>query len=248
MSEPYWQRPVPLAAALLAAAGAAAITGCGSAGNGATGSAGTASMTASAGMAAAAMPASYSATQLRDALLTRVNGASPAAPAQSGNYGALPDVRSSKASMTGVTVKPAKCAAATVTGFDSAAFAHAPASVVTFRVGRDGVSEVIVAASPATAAQAMAAKLPSGCSHYHATVAGKTFAYSVKETSVPGIAEQARALNVKAAGYATVDVWSVVFRASGFVGAVTIVGPDASELGAKVLAKDAYARAAASLH
>jgi hypothetical protein len=45
-----------------------------------------------------------------------------------------------------------------------------------------------------------------------------------------------------------VDVWSVVFRATGFVGAVTIVGPDASEQGAKVLAKDAYARAVASLH
>jgi len=253
MSEPYWQRPVPLAAALLAAAGAAAVTGCGSAGNSATGGPGPAGMTASAGMAAAPMPgvtgsAAYSATRLRDALLTHVNGKSPAAAAQSGNYGALPDVRSSKASMTGVTVKPAKCAEATVTGFDSAAFADAPASVVTFRVGRDGVSEVIVAASPATAARALAAKLPSGCAHYHATVAGKTFAYSVKETSVPGIGEQARALNVKAAGYATVDVWSVVFQASGFVGAVTIVGPDASEHGAMVLAQDAYARAAASLH
>jgi hypothetical protein len=251
MSERYWQRPVPLAAALLAVAGSAAITGCGSAaGNGA---AGTASGTSSAGMAAAAVPAvngpaSYTASQLRGALLTKVNGASPAAPAQAGNYGTLPDVRTSKASMSGVTVRPARCAQATVTGFNSAAFADSPASVVTFRVGRDGVSEVLVAASTATAAEALAAKLPAGCAHYHATVAGKTFAYSVKEVAVPGIAEQARALNVKAAGYASVDVWSVVYRASGFVGAVTIVGPDASEQGAKVLAKDAYARAAGSLH
>ena len=45
-------------------------------------------------------------------------------------------------SMHGVKVKPAKCADAAVTGFNSPAFAHAPASVVTFRVGHDGVSEV----------------------------------------------------------------------------------------------------------
>jgi hypothetical protein len=248
MSERYWLRPMPLAAALAAVlAGTAAMTGCSSGTiDGASG--GSASVTSSAGMAAANMTGGYSATQLRDALLSTVNGARPAAPAQSGAYGTLPDVQTSKQSMRGVTVKPARCAQATVTGFNSTAFADAPASVVTFRVGRDGVSEVIVAASAATANQALASKLPAGCAHYHATVDGKTFAYAVKETPVAGIAEQARALNVKAAGYPDVDVWSVVFRATGFVGAVTIVGPDASEPGAKVLAKDAYARAAASLH
>lgn len=246
MSERYWQRPVPLAAALLAAAGAAAVTGCSSSGAGAASSG--ASATSSAGMAAANLPASLTAAQLRDALLTKVNGERPAGPAESGSYGLLPDVQTSKQSMHGVSVDPAKCAQATVTGFNSATFSDAPASVVTFRVGRDGVSEVIVAASQATATEALAAKLPAGCARYHATVDGKTFAYAVKEIPVAGIAEQARALNVKAAGYADVDVWSVVFRASGYVGAVTIVGPDSSEQGARVLAKDAYTRAAAQLH
>jgi hypothetical protein len=245
MSERYWQRPMPVAAALLAA-GAVAITGCGSAAG--SGANATASATSTAGLAAAAGQSTFSAGQLRDALLGKVNGESPAATAQDGAYSALPDVRQSKESLQGVTVTPAKCAQATVTGFNSATFAGAPASVETFRVGRDGVSEVIVAASAATAAQALAAKLPSGCAHYRATVDGKTFSYSVKELAVPGIAEQARALNVKAAGYADVDVWSVVYRGDGFVGAVTIVGPDASEQGAKVLAQEAYTRAAGSLH
>lgn len=262
MSERYWRcrgarpvprsvpRPVPRAAVLLAVAGTAAVAGCSSSGAGATGSgaAGTASMTSSAGMAAANLPAGFTAAELRGALLTKVNGQRPAAAPETGAYGKLPDVQTSKQSMRGVAVTPAKCAQATVTGFNSAAFADAPASVVTFRIGQDGVSEVIVAASPVAAAEALAAKLPAGCAHYHATVQGKTFAYSVKEIPVGGIAEQARALNVKAAGYADVDVWSVVFRANGYVGAVTIVGPDASEQGAKVLAKDACTRAAGSLH
>jgi hypothetical protein len=237
----------PQVAAVLAVAGTAALTGCGGGtGNAGTGNAGVGSPS-SAGMAAASLPRTYSAAQLRAALLTTVNGARPVT-AESGAYGTLPDVRTSKQSMRGVTVRPARCAEATVTGFNSARFAQSPASVVTFRVGRDGVSEVIVAASPATATAALTAKLPAGCAHYAATVDGRTFAYAVKETSLHGIGEQARALNVKAAGYASVNVWSVVFRSNGFVGAVTIVGPDASEQGAKGLAEDAYAKAAESLH
>jgi hypothetical protein len=257
MSERYWRR-MPTAAVLLAAAGTAVITGCGAGGgsgasggggaSGGSGGASTATATSSAGMAAAVGQDVFSAGQLREALLAKVNGSGPATAAQEGAYSALPDVRMSKDSMQGVTVKPAKCAEATVTGFNSATFADSPASVETFRVGKDGVSEVIVAASTDTAAEALSARLPAGCAHYRATVDGKTFSYSVKESTLPGIAEQARALNVKAAGYSDVDVWSVVYRGTGFVGAVTIVGPDASEQGAKVLAEHAYTRATESLH
>lgn len=261
MSERYWQRPVPRAAVLLAVAGAAALTGCGSsAGNGATSgaaagsaapgsaAAGNASPTSSAGVAAANMASGYTAAQLRTALLAKVNGVGPAAPAEQGAYATLPDVRTSKASMSGVAVEPAKCAQASATGFESAAFARLPGAVTTFRVGKDGVSEVLVGAPPATAAKAMSARLPAGCARYHATIQGKTFAYAVKEVAVPGIAEQARALNVKAVGYADVDVWSVVFRAASYVGTVTVVGPGATEQGARVLAKEAYQRASGSLN
>lgn len=247
MSERNWRRSAPVAVVLLAAGGAAALTGCGSAST--ASSAGSAGRTATAGLAAgSAASATFTATQLRGALLGKVNGSAPVAPAEAGAYGALPDVQTSKNSLRGVQVTPAKCARATVTGFNSATFATAPASVVTFRVGRDGVSEVIVSASQQTAARALASRLPAGCSHYKATVDGKTFSYTVKETALTGIAEQARALNVKAAGYADVDVWSVVYRGSGFVGAVTIVGPDATKRSAKTLAEKAYERAAESLH
>ena len=62
-----------------------------------------------------------------------------------------------------------------------------------------------------------------------------------------GLAQQARALNVRAAGYASVDVWSVVCQGAGFVGAITMVGPDASEQGAKVLAQSANTLASQAL-
>ena len=242
MSERHWPRPA-LATTALALLGAAAVAGCGN-----SASTSQAGAMRTAGVPAATGQKSFTAAQLKDALLTRVSGARPVAPAEAGAYGSLPDVQTSKQTMHGVKVTPAKCAQATVTGFNSAAFTHAPASVVTFRVGRDGVSEVLVSATPQIAATALGNRLPAGCSHYSATVNGRTFRYSVREDQLSGLAENARALNVKAVGYAIVDVWSVVYRGNGFVGAVTIVGPDASELAAKNLASQAYAYAAQSLH
>src|SRR5580704_5494949 len=240
MSERHWQRPA-LATTALALLGATAVTGCGN-----SASTSQASATQATGVAATGQK-SFTAAQLKGALLGKISGERPAAPAEAGDYGALPDVQTSKQTMHGVKVTPAKCAQATVTGFNSAAFTHAPASVVTFRVGRDGVSEVLVSATPEVASSALGNKLPAGCEHYTASVGGKTFHYSVKESPIAGLGNEARALNVKAAGYSQVNVWSVVYRADGFVGAVTIVGPDATAASAKKLASQAYAFAHQSL-
>lgn len=245
MSDRHWPHPIrrgpALATTALALLGAAAVSGCG----------GSASQSQAAtqptGTATAAAQVSFTPDQLKGALLARVNGEKPAAAAESGDYGTLPDVQTSKQTMNGVKVTPARCAQATETGFNSAAFAHAPASVVTFRVGQDGVSEVLVSTTPDAAATALGDTLPAGCAHYSATVDGKTFRYSVHEAPLSGLAQKARALNVKAAGYASVDVWSVVYQGTGFVGAVTMVGPDSSEAGVKTLAQEAYAHAAAAL-
>jgi hypothetical protein len=236
MSERHWQRPA-LASTALALLGATAVAGCG----------GSASTSQASATHAAGRAQSLTAAQLKGALLTKVGTARPAAPAEAGDYGALPDVQTSKQTMRSVKVTPARCAQATVAGFNSAAFTHAPASVVTFRVGHDGVSEVLVSATPDVAQSALGSKLPAGCEHYTASVGGKTYHYSVKQSPIAGLGNEARALNVKAAGYSQVNVWSVVYRADGFVGAVTVVGPDASQASAKKLASQAYAYAHQSL-
>jgi len=236
-------RPRPaLATAALASLAAVAAAGCG-----ASASTSQAGSTQTAGVAAVTGSKAYTATQLKDALLTKVSGERPAAAAEAGDYGNLPDVQTSKQSMKGVKFVPAKCAEATVAGFNSAAFSQAPAAVATFRVGPDGVSEVLVSASSQLAKTALSDQLPAGCSHYKATIDGKTYSYIVRQSAVGGLADQARALNVKASGYAQVDVWSVVYRGRGFVGAVTMVGPDASQPAVKSLASQAYSHAEQSL-
>jgi hypothetical protein len=241
MSERHWQRSALATASIsgaLAVLGAAAVTGCG----------GAASQSQATQPTATAAQVAFTSAQLQGALLTQVNGQSPAAAPESGDYGTLPDVQTSRQTMAGVKVTPARCAQATTqTGFNSAAFTHAPASVVSFKIGNDGVSEVLVSTSPQVATTALGTRLPAGCAHYRAAVDGKTFRYSVREIPVSGLGQQAHALNVKAAGYSTVNVWSVVYRGSGFVGAVTMVGPDATEQAVTNLAQTAFAHASQTL-
>jgi hypothetical protein len=243
MSQLRWSRLTTLAAG--PALAVLAVTGCSSGGPGSPHAASTTSKPASTPSAATA---SYSATQLRGALLTKINGQSPAEPVESGPYGSLAAVKATKNSLTGIKVKPAVCAQTTVTGFNSPSFAKVPATVSTFKVGNNGVSEVLLAPSSATATLAMRNQIPANCARYTATTKGKTFVYTVSEQSVRDLGQAARAMNIKATGAESINVWSVVYRGSNFVGAVTIVGPGASANVVTTLAAQAYAHAAKTLH
>ena len=109
MSERHWQRPA-LASTALALLGVTAVAGCGG-----PASTSQASATHAAGGATATGHAqSLTAAKLKGALLTKVGTARPAAPAEAGDYGALPDVKTSKQTMHGVKVTPARCARARV--------------------------------------------------------------------------------------------------------------------------------------
>ena len=242
MSQVRWSRLPALAAA--PALAALAVAGCSSGGTASP----HASQSASGHAASTPVAASYTAAQLRGALLTKINGQSPAAPVESGAYGSLPQVKATKNLMNGVKVTPANCAQTTVTGFNSPSFAQVPATVSTFRVGSNGVSEALLAPSPATSALALRNQIPANCSRYTASVKGKTFVYTVSEQPVSNLGQSARAMNIKATGAESINVWSVVYRASDFVGAVTIVGPDASPNVATTLAAQAYAHATKTLH
>jgi hypothetical protein len=234
---------------LVVPAAAIALAGCGSsASNPQTTANAAAAGGAPVSVDARSAAGAYTSAQLREALLSRVNGELPATQAEAGAYGSLPEVKATKYSMHGVSVTPAACAQATLTGFNSATFANVPAAVSTFRVGRNGVSEVLMAPSSGAAAAALGKSVPSECSHYRATVGGKTYSYQIHEAWTSGIGSQARVLNVRAVGYPQVTVWSVVFRGTGgLVGALTIVGPNSSQTAARQLAQQAYTYATSRL-
>jgi len=204
------------------------------------------------GESSAASPASgavsgFSAVQLRDALLTRVNGVAAVTPVSSGKYASLSAATTGRPAAYAVKVSPPACAGAASTGFGSTILAGAPAAAVTFRLGGNAVSEVLIASSADSASAVLAGRVPAACTTYHGKVAGKTVNYGLTERAVTGIGQQARELNVRVGGTTPVNQWSLVYRGAGFVGTVTVTGPNASELAVRELAKQAYAFAARSL-
>ena len=213
----------------------AGLAGCGS-GSSSAGASGTATSSANGALTAAT---------LREALLTRVNGVAAAAPASSGTYSSMQAANSKAAS--GVQVTPKACAEAATEGFTSAALGAAPAAAVTFRVGTNGVSEVLIASSAKSAATVLAAHVPAQCAQYQETVAGKTYTYDIKEKPISGIGNEARVLNVTAASAKSNEMWSLVYQAKGFIGTVTVIGPNATEAAVTELGQQAYAFATKSL-
>ena len=187
------------------------------------------------------------AERLRAALLTRVNGVAAAAPASSGKYASLPGASTGEKAVSALQVTPKACSGAATAGFDPTALAGAPAAAVTFRVGTNGVSEVLIASSAKSASTALAGHVPAECTRYEEKVEGKTFTYGIKEQAITGIGKQARVLNVQADGSKVDNLWSLIYRGVGFVGTVTVVGPNASEKAVQELGQQAYAFAAKSL-
>jgi hypothetical protein len=202
--------------------------------------------TASASMAKASSNGGFTAAKLRGALLTQVNGVAAAAPASSGKYSALSAANGSKQGANAVQVTPKTCAGP-ATGFNPTALAGAPAAAVTFRVGTNGISEVLIASSTKSASNVLAGKIPAECAKYQAKVGGKTYTYGTTEQAVTGIGQQARVLNVQAAGAKSDNLWSLIYRGKGFLGTVTVVGPNASQKAVTELGQQAYAFAVKSL-
>ena len=106
---------------------------------------------------------------------------------------------------------------------------------------------MLVASAAKAASAALAGHVPAQCGKYQEKVDGKTFTYTLTEKSVAGIGQQARELNLQAVGSSSGNSWSLIYRGAGFVGTVTVIGPNASEKAVRELGQQAYAFAAKSL-
>lgn len=237
-----WRRTPVLVASAMAAMAGLTITACG---GGSAGRAPGPGLTGAAEPAAQAGP--ITSARLVGALLTRINGVSAAAPAAGGSYQSLPQVKAIERQVSGISAPSRPCARAALTGLRSGGLGSAPAAGVSFKVGRNGVSELLAAPSRTAATAVLRRALPASCAHYQATVGGNDTRYTVQEKAVTGIGEQARVLSMQAAGHPAGDIWSVTFRGDGFIGSITVVGPNASELAVRELGLQAYGFAAKSL-
>lgn len=227
-----------VAAGLLVLAGVAGCSGANQAAN------------ASRSTAKAASVEGITAAMLKNALLTKVNGVPAAGPASSGSYASLTkaSTKAGAQKQEAVQVTPQVCGTAAAQGFNPATFAGSPAATVSFKVGSNGVSEVLIASTAKSATAALAGRIPAACAHYQEKINGKTYSYGITEQAVTGVGTQAKALNVHATGAAAADnLWSLIYRGAGFVGTVTVIGPNASEKAVQQLGQQAYAFATKSL-
>lgn len=231
-----WRPPV-LAASLLALS-AAGLTACGGSPASRVNSVGS---TASAGTARQSGP--ITPARLVGALLTRVNGAPATRPASGGAYDSLPQVKTVEQQARGAGAGPMPCAQGVLTGMQAGALGEAPAAAVSFKVGRNSVSEMLAAPSQTAADAVLSRALPGSCQHYQAAAVQ----YTTEQQDITGIGEKARVLSMKAAGRPGGNICSVVFRGPEFIGSVTVVGPNASELAVRELGLQAYGFAAKSL-
>jgi hypothetical protein len=227
---------------LLAAAMVVSFAGC--TGSGHSGASASSASSAASASAAAKASRLSSEQKLRGALLTRVNGVAAAAPASIGDYGTL---GAANAGGQGAKVTPKACATAARNGFEPAALLGAEAAAVTFKVAKNLVSEILVSSSGKSATAALSGLVPAQCTHYVATAGGKSMTYNVSQAAVSGIGRQARALDVHPSGGGAQEMWSLIYRGAGFVGEVTVIGPNASEKAVQELGQQAYAFAAKTL-
>jgi hypothetical protein len=108
----------------------------------------------------------------------------------------------------------------------------------------------VLATPPSQAvAAALGQSIPAGCSRYTASSGGRTYQYAVKQDWVPGLGKRpARVLDISMLGQKSpASVWSVVFQGAGFVGAVSVDGPNASEAAVRELGQQAYQYASKTL-
>lgn len=189
----------------------------------------------------------YTAKQLRGALLTKMNGHKLAEAIEDGAYGKLPGIKATRASVKGVKISPAKCAGTTGSGLSSPMFNNVPATVGSFRDGANGVSEVLLAPPASMLNSALVRKIPAGCAHYRARLGQHVYRYALTAERAPRIGVAASELNVRASGAQRANIWTVIYRTSNMVGAITLVGLHATKAQAQALARQAYQHAAKAL-
>jgi hypothetical protein len=225
------------AAGLLGVTAVAGVTGCSSINS--SSSENTTSMTTRIG--------AFSASQLRAALLTRVNGAGPAAKPEAGSYGSIPAIQAAQKQLGGMRVTPKLCMRASVLQaiiLDTGALGSAPAAIVAFKVGTNGVSELLAATADSATAASLSQPIPASCARYTVYSQGKAYHLSVQQAWVKGIGiQRARVLGIKTAGVKG-SLWSLLYQGTGFVGTVTIDGLNSNEAAVREIATQAYDYAA----
>lgn len=184
------------------------------------------------------VPGSYSADQLTQALLTEVRGYQQSGIPQSGQYGSLAAVQNSGEMQQEAEIDKPRCLPRSLTA--DGAVRTAPAALAAFTGPSGSLSEVLLAVGPDVADRQVRMRVPFGCRAFRVKVGRRWSAATVVEPHGARIGEGSRTVGVTTAGTRT---WIVVLRSRGYLAAITLFGPTASQSAAESLARKAYQQA-----
>jgi len=189
----------------------------------------------------------YTSDQLRQALLPEVRQYVRAGEPDSGVYGMLKSIRNFAQLQGQVTLDKPKCADAARTFGTTGELASAPAALATFaRADGQTVTQTLVAVSEATASREIARRVPALCRTFRTQVGGRWSTHQVVEATPDRdfVGEGSRTVGlITMNGSTKVTMWFVVFKASGYVGTISVYGAKATRREAERIGVLAYEQA-----
>lgn len=190
---------------------------------------------------------SYTAQQLKAALLTSVNGFTPSSPAQAGAFGGLAATQTTRKTLAETTVVPASCNHAMP--FDR--LAAVPAAYVAMPVKKGIVVSETLLSPPVDLQQAALGSPPSDeCGHVTVKAGDASLSMSEKTGPKPPFGTAGYStLTVSSNGPSDSEGWLITFSAHGYVAQIqtSAMGTANTQQEAFNVAKNAYDHAKAVL-
>ncbi|MCD0452602.1 hypothetical protein LO762_25965 [Actinocorallia sp. API 0066] len=188
----------------------------------------------------------FTADQLRQALLADIPHYVRAGEPDAGPYGMLKAVRNFTQLQSQVKLDKPECADATRALADAGELAAAPAALSTWaRATGETITQTLVAVPPQVAEREVGRRVPKLCRTFKARVGGQWSTHQVVEQTPDRhlVGEGSRTVGlVTMSGDVKVNMWFVVFTSPGYLGTVSVYGPKATRAEAERLARDAVAQ------
>lgn len=186
----------------------------------------------------------YTSDQLRQALLTEIVGYQRAGEPDAGEYGSLKAIQNFNQLQRQITLDKPRCTNVTSTG--GAGLRAAPAALAVFAKPGSGESATVtlMAVPVITAERQVRVRVPDNCRSFRARVGDQWSSHRVVEGGPGGIGLGSRTVGVTTTtGDAAVKTWYVVLRGRGYLGTLTLYGPNVTRTEAEQLARQMYDQA-----
>jgi len=193
---------------------------------------------------AAPIGTGYTSDQLRQALPTELAGYQRAGEPDAGEYASLTASQNYAQLQRQITLDKPKCSSTSrISGLDAA-----PSALAVFvKPSGQSVSTMLMGVTGPTAEQQLRVRVPAGCRSFRSKVGDQWSTHEVIEaggqnTGSLGLGSRTVGITT-VTGNTAVRTWYVLLRGRGYLGTITLYGPNVTRTEAEQLAKTTYQHA-----